>query len=78
MIKLPKDIKANNKVHEVEPEVYLQYLKISEEKEKSPFINTVLIVLLFTGIQIGELCGLRVEDCHREDGYIEINRNISN
>ena len=78
MIKLPKDIKANNKVHEVEPEVYLQYLKISEEKEKSPFINTVLIVLLFTGMRIGELCGLRVEDCHREDGYIEIQRAIAN
>lgn len=78
MIKLPKDIKDNNKVHEVEPEVYLQYLKISEKKEKSPFINTVLIVLLFTGIQIGELCGLRVEDCHREDGYIEIQRAIAN
>lgn len=78
MIKLPKDIKANNTVHEVEAEIYMQYLKISEEKEKTPFINTLLTVLLFTGIRIGELCGLKKEDCHPQDGYIKIQRAIAN
>jgi integrase len=30
----------------------------------------------FTGLRCGELCGLRVEDCKMDDGFVEVRRSV--
>jgi integrase len=42
----------------------------------NPVIGLSIMLLAGSGIRRGELLGLRWEDVHLEDGYIDIKRNL--
>lgn len=73
-IRVPKTAKSPSKIQEISPELYIKILELSED---SICINTIFVVMLFTGMRVGELCGLKVEDCDRTAGKITIRRAIS-
>lgn len=54
-------------------DVFLKYLESSENNRRWLPLFTVLI---FTGMRIGELTGLRWCDVHESEGYIEVNHTL--
>ncbi len=54
-------------------QLFLDYLKVSDKNRRWFPLFTVL---LYTGMRIGELTGLRWCDVHEDDGYIEVSHTL--
>ena len=48
----------------------------SEDNGKRDAVSLGILFALYTGLRIGELCGLRYEDIDLENGYMTINRTV--
>ena len=70
---LPKSKRAYMRVFgQQDTERLLRYLENSEE-----IFETGLLLSVFTGIRVGELCGLRWDDIDLVTGSLRINRTVS-
>lgn len=52
------------------------YLKENLSDKKLCYKNIILLIALFTGIRIGELCALKVKHINFESGYISVTKTI--
>ena len=67
-------VKSNNIVTILSPETIRQIVKALENYDEHVRIG--IIITLYTGIRIGELCGLRWSDIDLDNNYIYIRRTI--
>ncbi len=53
-----------------------RFIEFISQNSKYKNLKTIFTVMLGTGLRIGELCGLRWEDCDFENNIIKINHNL--
>lgn len=53
-----------------------EFLKLMEAESVPIHFRRITAICVYTYTRLGELCGLKWEDVHLEDGYIHIHRNV--